>query len=383
MAGLTATGFRALRLDEVRAELEALWRGTFGANADLSADSPDAQIVGILAEREASLWELLAAVYAAVGLDSATGAALDELAALAAVTRLPATASTVTLTLTGTPGTVLAAGRRVSLDDSGTVWTLPAATIGGGGTVDVLATASATGPTPALAGSDWTIDTPVTGWTSVANALDADEGRSVETDEALRQRVRRGFSAAGAPSDGLRAAISRLANVTEVIVVANTGYVTDADGRPPKSVEAIVRGGADDEIAQALWATKAMGIEAYSASADSGTATTALGTTVAVPLTRPTVVDVWITVALTVDASRYPPNGDDLVEAEALGYEDVLTVGADVVPFEVLQRIETPGILAAEVRVGRAANPTLTTPLGIGLRELAALDSSRITVTRI
>lgn len=383
MPGLSSTGFLAARLDEVRTAIESAWRTAFGANADLAADSPDGQIVGILAEREASLWEQLAGVYAAAFLDSAAGVALDEIATLAAVTRLGASASTVTLTATGTPGTVLPAGRRVGLDDTSTVWSLAAATIGGGGTVDVLATAVDTGPLPALSGSDWTIQTPVTGWTSVTNALDATLGRTRESDEALRARVRALFSAAGAPSDGVRAAVAQVADVDEVIVASNTGMVTDSEGRPPKSIEVIVRGGDDDAIAQAIWNTKALGIESYSASADSGSATTTLGGTETVPFTRPTEVDVYIEADVTIDPTLYPVDGDALVAAEILAHEALLTIGVDVTPFRILQGIETPGIVTCTLRVGRSANPTETTPLAMALRELAVLDSSRITVTRV
>lgn len=383
MPGLSSSGFLALRLAEVLAELRIRWRAEFGANTDLSADSPDGQIVGILAEREAALWEQLTLLYASAGLDSATGAALDEHAALAAITRLAASSSTVTLTAAGTPATVLAAGRRVVLDDSGTIWELAGATIGGGGTVDVLATAVETGPLPALSGSDWTIQTPVTGWTGVTNALDADVGRSAESDEALRQRVRSNFVAAGAPSDGIRGAIARLADVDEVIVAQNVTSAVDAEGRPPHSFEAIVRGGDDDAIAQAIWNTKPHGIEAYSESGDSGTATTVLGGTEVVPFTRPTEIPVWIEADVEIDPARYPVDGDALVAAEILAHEAVLTMGVDVVPFAIIQGIETPGIVSLVMRVGRAVNPAATVPLAMATREIATLDSSRITVARV
>lgn len=383
MPGISSSGFSALRLPEVLSELRTRWRGEFGANADLSADSPDGQIVGILAEREAALWELLALIYAAIGLDSATGAALEELAALAAITRLPATASTVTLLAAGTPATVLPAGRQVTLDDSGTLWTLAGATIGGGGTVAVLATASETGPLPALSGSNWTIATPVTGWTNVTNALDAELGRTVETDEALRRRVRDGFVALGSTADGIRGAVARVEGVEEVVVPDNVTSSTDSEGRPAKSFEVIVRGGDDDAIAQAIWSTKPYGIEAFSDSGDSGEATDALGGTRVVPFTRPTEVAVWIEADVSIDAARYPVDGDALVAAEILAHEAQLTMGVDVVPFAILQGIETPGILSCVLRVGRAVDPATTTPLAIEMREIAVLDSSRITVARV
>ena len=47
MAGVTADGFTAKTALEIKAEIEADWREEFGANVDLSPDSPDGQIIGI------------------------------------------------------------------------------------------------------------------------------------------------------------------------------------------------------------------------------------------------------------------------------------------------------------------------------------------------
>jgi uncharacterized phage protein gp47/JayE len=365
-------------LDEIRTELEARWRSEFGDNVDLSSESPDAQLIGIMAEREASLWEQAEAIYGAGNVVSATGAALDERAALTGLSRIPASSSTVTVTIHGTPGTVLAAGRVIRLADQLSRFTLPGATIGGGGTVDVLATAEDTGPVQALAGSTWEIVTPVTGWSSTTNALDANLGRAIESDAALRARIRRSQISVSNVADALRKAIALIDGVTEVKVTQNVLDFTDADGRPPHSFEVIVVGGADAEIAATIWDLKPDGIETYGTTTQA--TTDALGHSVSVRFTRPASVNIWLTAQITADAA-FPANGTALVAAELLAYEAQIVTDLDIVGWKLLQGVETAGISNITLLLGRAASPSLTTPVVIGPREIAALDSSRITVT--
>ena len=378
MAEVSASGLSVDTLEEVQTALAAAWRGAFGADADLDTpESPDAQIVGILAEREASLQEALEALYSATRVASAIGTQLDGLARLAGVTRLPARATTAAVRLVGTSGTVLAAGRVIELQPSGARFVLPAATIGVGGTVDVTATAEATGPTVVLAGAVWTIATPVSGWTGVTSLVDGETGRDLELDDAFRARLLESVGSVGTMAGAVRAAIARL-GVDEVIVRENVLYAVDAEGRPPKSFEVIVRGGADDEIATTIWSLKPDGIEAYGSTGV--VVTDALGQLVTVYFTRPTEVPVYVEVELAVD-DQYPVDGNAQVSAAALSLEAALRIGTAVSPFAIIQRIETPGIQAATVRVGRTSPPVQTIPLAMGSREIAALDTSRITVT--
>lgn len=366
------------RLDEIRTELETRWREEFGDNVDLSSESPDAQIIGIMAEREASLWEQAEAVYASGNVGSATGAALDERAAMTGLTRIPATQSTVTVTLHGTPATVIAAGRVIRLADQLSRFTLPGATIGGGGTVDVLATAEDTGPIQALAGSTWEIVTPVTGWSSTTNALDADLGHALESDASLRARVRRSQISVSNVADAIRKAIALIDGVTEVKVAQNVLDFTDADGRPPHSFEVIVVGGSDAEIAATIWALKPDGIETYGTTTQA--TTDALGHSVDVRFTRPASVNIWLTAEITADAD-FPADGAALVAAELLAYEAQIVSDLDVVAWKLLQGVETAGIADITLFLGRSASPSLSVPVVISAREIAALDSSRITVT--
>src|SRR5690242_1748108 len=109
--GLLEEGFAAKPLEVAKDEAESDWRSKFEESADLDPQGPDGQIITILTVLVAALWDLLEALNAQFDPDQATGQHLVGLCALTGTVPLEATPSTVTATLTGTPGTTVAAGK--------------------------------------------------------------------------------------------------------------------------------------------------------------------------------------------------------------------------------------------------------------------------------
>lgn len=386
--GLDEFGLTVKRLDDVKTQLQASFRAKFGQNVNLDEQSVNGVEIGILSEQIADAWEALEDAYAAAYRDFATGVHLDRIAQLVGLTRGPATRSVVGLILSGTNGTVIPAGSRVS--DGDTLWETAAEVTISGGTAEVDASPADYGPVAATAGTLTTIDTPVSGWVSVTNPLDADLGQLAEKDAALRLRIFQRRVAAG--SSKLAGVMGAVANaevdgvkvVTEVQGFENVSVDTDADGRPGKSFEILVAAAAgtdiDDAIAQAIWDAKPAGIEAYGVGS-SGTAVDSEGDNHTVLFSRPAAVDVYVTAELEVN-DEYPIDGDDLVAAEILAYEDKIRSGRDVAPFAIAQLVETPGIDTLVIKLGTSPSPSSTEVLAIGPRERAALDSTRIVVSR-
>lgn len=88
--------------------------------------------------------------------------------------------------------------------------------------VAASATATQTGPIPALAGTLNVIDTPVAGWTAVNNPLDVIPGTNVETDtEALARRSLLLSSEANGPLQSIVQKVSELSNVQSAIGFEN------------------------------------------------------------------------------------------------------------------------------------------------------------------
>lgn len=111
--GLTPEGFRAKRLPEIKAELEAALVERFG-EVDLRSESIFGQFVGIDSADDSVLWAVAEAVYNSQYPDTASGVSLDYAVGLNGITRQPATSTTATAIAYGLNGTVLTQGRQVS-----------------------------------------------------------------------------------------------------------------------------------------------------------------------------------------------------------------------------------------------------------------------------
>lgn len=135
--GITLAGFVKKPASVIRQELTGVYRTIYGDDIQTS-DGPIAQEIGVFSEREALLWELAETVYLARTRDGAFGKPLDDVNSLIGVGRLPATQSTVTLTLatTGAVNTNVSASSQVRQAATDTLWeTTAAATIPAAATV--------------------------------------------------------------------------------------------------------------------------------------------------------------------------------------------------------------------------------------------------------
>jgi len=197
---------------------------------DWDADVFLGTITALMADQLGDLAEAGQAVYDAVDPSNATGLQLDNLALIVGVSRIPATFSTTTMTITGTAGTIITEGRLVEGggEDGHARWALTEdVTIEIGGTVDVLVQAEEAGEITAIAGAIDTIVTPVDGWTSVTNAADADAGSPRESDADLRKRRQQSLQTSGSRSlNALRANLLEVDGVEAAIVVQNDISVT-------------------------------------------------------------------------------------------------------------------------------------------------------------
>ena len=109
------------------------------------------------------------------------------------------------------------------------------------------------------------IVTAPTGFLSCTNLCGYVAGRLLETDVELRQSyVDKIFSRSSRMTDSIRSAIlANCAGVTAAQVYENRTNETDSEGRPPHSVEAVVDGGSNSDIAEQILATVSAGITTY------------------------------------------------------------------------------------------------------------------------
>ena len=319
--GISNTGFKRKRLDLLLQELNAEVKTIFGDNFNVSPESPDGQVNGVISESNANLWELAEEAYNAFNPKAASGAALSNLVQLNYVTRLKETRSRVELSLTGDSGTVIVAGSLVSTSDTGdTLSTNASVTIDGAGNTIVQATALEFGPISMLAGTITQIDTPVSGWDGATNDDNATLGTNEESDADLRARRQRSVAInAQALIDAIRAGVENIDNVTQAVVLENDTNVEDSNGLPPKSFQVVVSGGTNADVADIIWLKKPAGILAF------GDITVEIidsqGIAHDISFSRPTPIIIYVEVTLTT-FPEYPANGDDLIKQAIVDYSN-------------------------------------------------------------
>lgn len=259
----------------------------------------------------------------------------------------------------------------------------------GTGFVDVDARAKVTGPVVAVSGDIINIDSPVGGWDGVINILDAGLGRAAFTDAQLRVLREQELSQPGtSPKDAIRAALisvdaTTVDPVTSATVFVNNTDFTDGDGVPPHSIEALVKGGGNQSIWNALLANVAAGIRTFGT--EIGTAIDSEGVAQTMAFSRPTEIVVYVAVTLVKDPAVYPADGDAQVKAAISSGGNARDDGTDVVSSKLIPLIDTvPGILDISLPLISAAPvtvPVATTTIPITLRQRAVFDTTRITVS--
>jgi len=439
--GLTPLGFVPKPLEIIRAEINAQLRGKFGQSIDLSDDEPLGQLVAIVSAELASLWEQTEKVNSSQDPDKATGDALKSVAMLTGTFAETAKPSTVTLTLTGTPGTVIPAASRVETESTAAQFeTLGAVTIAsvpiwltshsyalddrvtnssrvyvcidagvsaasggplttsdsivdngviwrylgeGTGASDVDAESVEDDAIIALSGDLNTISTPVGGWQSSINILDAELGSLVETDEALRMRRLTELASPGSGTpQALKADLLQVAGVTSVTVFYNDTDTTDVDGIPPHSVECLVQGGDDQDIFDFLEESIPAGISSWGTEISASYGYSGFDTPRTQRFSRPAEIDIYVIINVLKDPDAYPLDGNDQIEAEIIAFGDAQSTGKNAVASSLAaQAFKVSGVLdVTSCYIGIAPAPGASTTIAISGRQLAMFDTSRITV---
>jgi uncharacterized phage protein gp47/JayE len=380
--GLTDEGFVKKRLIDIKTEIETSLKTAFGENISLIPQSVFGQIVGIYSEREAIMWDLAEHVYLSQYPATAQGAQLSNVVQYNGIERLAATSSTATITLSGTPGTIVPAGTLFATSDTDERFASDEeVTIGVGGTIYVGVTAVNTGQIEAVAGTITVIVNPVLGLDSVTNALDATAGRDEETDAELRARRQLSTVAFGQNLvDSLFAQISNLDGVTAALVVDNKTSTTDSNGIPPHQFLTVVEGGTNADIAEAIWQNTPQGIASYGSITE--TITDVQGFLQDVKFSRPSEVDIYFAITVTKDAT-YPLDGDAQIKSKVAAYgESEFTISEDVILSRFYTPInEVPGITSIDIKIGLSASPSGTSNIAIALDEVSNFDTTFIEVT--
>jgi uncharacterized phage protein gp47/JayE len=250
--------------------------------------------------------------------------------------------STCPVTLYGNQGTVITNG--VVEDINGNLWNLPSpVTIPSTGNITVTATCQTIGSISANPGDISIIATPTAGWLSCYNHTGTTQssiGQPMETDSQLR--ARQTLSVALPSMTATSSTIAAIAAVPGVTrynpgtptpggqgsSVENPTGAVDVWGNPPHSISMVVEGGADADVAMAIYQKRSIGCFT------NGTTTVAVtdpntGNQMNISFFRPTYVPIYV--ELNVHALQgFTSTTQASIQTAIVNYLNGLAIGEEV-----------------------------------------------------
>ena len=229
------------------------------------------------------------------------------------------------------------------------------------------------------------IKTLVPGWISINNDAAGVTGRDNETDYDLRERRKISLSLPGRGTlESLRAKILNLKEVTAVLVEENItdqtiGILT------PHSFLITVNGGSDEDIAEAIWMYKPIGIACVGEVAV--TITDLSNNQQVVKFNRARKIYAFIDISLTTN-STFTVASIDTIKSEIINEILSLTLGETLIYqtfFGIIYKHS--GILTASILLGKSDNPEASdvtktaANITIDSCEIIVTDPSKINIT--
>ena len=265
---IDAEGIHVSGYNDIMEYLLERYVAIFGEDVYIGEETKDYQLLSVFAKCVSDMGELVVQDYNSRNPNYATGDSLDLLLPLVSMTRREATPSTVILTLTGTPGTVIPEDSR-AVDADGNLWaTSASATLDANGEAEVNAICEEDGAIEADAGTITEIFDVIDGWTGVTNENPAVLGTNAETDAEVRLRRRESLAL---QNNGLYDAIYRAVMGVGSVAFANV-YNNDTSSTmhgeiPGHSVCVVYKGlgtaAEKAKVAEAIWKAKAPGVGTY------------------------------------------------------------------------------------------------------------------------
>lgn len=230
-----------------------------------------------------------------------------------------------------------------------------------------------------------TIETPVSGWNDVDNLKVGQLGRDDESDDDLRIRRKQSLRVSGAATvPAIEARLfQEVDGVDAVIVVENRTDITDSEGLPPHSFEAIISGGQTQDIVDKLWEIKPAGIQTYGS--ESGQVLDSQGILQTLYFSRP--VDKYVHMEIEIslyDEEQFPTDGVNAIKQAIVDFGDTFNTGDDLIVQRFYTPIYTiPGILdIVSLKFGITENPgDSVTSLQSGTNNAVSPDQLVDTVT--
>lgn len=386
MSGLNSDGFTRKTLSDIQEDIKERLNliSDDGVSLDVDRDenSPIIQLVNAFSASIGTLWEALEDVFNASNIDNATGFILDGTAGYNGITRLKAEKSTVILKFVGTAGLEIPAGTEFSNTKEDKIFILKdGVTLDSSGEAEAEAEAETEGDTQVTIGEINNDLSNLSGLTSVTNEAVAEVGRFLETDAELKTRQR---ISTETPSinltESIRAGVLGVLGVKKAVVDNNIENTTNSRGTAANSIAIIVQGGEDEDVANAIF------LRSDTIRYDGTTTVTIsgnLGKNYDIKFSRPTIVDIFINLDISIiDSSIYPANAEELIKSNLIDYIENSNIGDNV----IYSRLFTPinnvaGHTVNSLTISSDNTNYVTNDIDIDFSDLANLIEDNINLT--
>lgn len=381
---LDSNGFTRPEYQTIVVDLTSKWEELFGSDADTSSHSIAGVLIRLLAYFLDIMYKLAEKVYNNQFLSTATGVSLDRIASTFGLYRNPAERAIVELTITGTPGYAVLAGKLFKTNDGKTFQLGSDVILSGDGSGTGTAYAMETGAQYNVPVNTIIVQVePTSDINSVTNNQEAEGGADIETDAELAKRVRlANDTKPSSPVNGVISAVMKVPGVKNVQVLTNDTMEEDEFGNPAKSIHVYVDGGEKNKIATALFNSVAAGVMTYGSESQSMTDNAGFsGNVVAFDYAKKQVV--YVTVELLTN-NDFELDGIDQVKAAVADYLASVPMGGTV-RFSYLYKYiydNVNGIVVADVKIGIEEGNQTMSDIDLTQFSIAVTSSESLVVTK-
>jgi len=245
---VSSSGLTLQSLSDIVTELEDGFKAIYGTDINVTANSPDGQMINLFAQAKMDILDCINSVYNSFSPSAASGIVLDQRAAINGLIRSAATYTTVVMNVIATKTVTLVGQDNGVLtpftvaDPAGNPFYLQYGATGVTGTNSLTFISSIPGAVEVVANTITKITTPLAGVTSVTNPSGAlSQGVAEESDADFR--LRRYVSVSNPSSgylSGLIGGLLSIPNVLHAIVYENVGPTGDANGIPGHSIWPVI-----------------------------------------------------------------------------------------------------------------------------------------------
>lgn len=381
--GITSTGFKRKTYNDLLAQFETDLKSQdlFGENIDFTEQDPMYQFTVPILYLLSEIWEIAEKTFYAASPKFAEGVQLSNTGKYIGIARKQATKSVGKAKFTGSPGTSIPTNFLISTENGIVFQTTASGAIQSNGSVEIPIQAQEFGVEGNVAAGTITqIINPSIGISSVTNLLATEKGQDIEKDADFRQRYDETTKGGdGSTAIAIRNHLLKVTGVLGATVKENDTNVT-VNNIPAHSIYALVKGGNDDEVANAIFAKKPGGIGTYGSI--SKMVTDSQGIQYTIKFSRPTDKNIWAKSTITKN-SNYPTDGDTLIKNAIVSYINSLSIDEDVVIYKIINAIAQLGITGIEdIQIQLSTDGTTfnTNNVTVNPEENAVTDNTKVVI---